>query len=40
MSAIVDGSYSAFQPHMVLEVLPKLMNTMVVDVMYGSLHGE
>ncbi len=29
-----------FKPEMALEVLPKLMNTMVVNMMSGNLHGK
>jgi len=38
LSIICTGSHNAFRPEQALFVLPKLMNTMVVQVMQGSKH--
>ncbi|KAJ5074657.1 ynein regulatory complex subunit 5 [Anaeramoeba ignava] len=40
LSLIVAGTSSRFEESFVLAVIPKLMNTMVTNVMKGSIHGS
>lgn len=40
ISIICTGRHGNFEPNMVLEILPKLMSTMVVEVMSGKKHAS
>lgn len=40
ISIICTGHHGNFEPKMVLEILPKLMSTMVVEVMSGKKHAS
>ncbi|KAJ5071803.1 leucine rich repeat family protein [Anaeramoeba ignava] len=40
LSLICAGTTKQFTPSMVLNIIPKLMNTMVANVMKGNLHGS
>lgn len=40
MAKICADCYGSFEPWMVCEVIPKIMNSLVVQVMTGKLHAS
>lgn len=40
ISKIATGGENNFTPELAVEVLTKLMNTMIVNIMSGQLHGN